>query len=74
MALQTQAENEITVPGPRERLDPQRLVDIETAAQMVAVSPATIRRRLTQKKLRRYKLGSRTLVRVAEVLGLVREA
>ena len=42
-------------------------VDIPTAAALVAVSSVTIRRRLTENKLQRYKFGSRTLIRVSQL-------
>jgi hypothetical protein len=52
----------------------ERLVGVNTGAALIDVDPKTIWRRLTQRKLRRYKCGSRTLVKVREVLALVKEA
>jgi excisionase family DNA binding protein len=48
-------------------------ITCKTAAEMLKMSEITIRRMLTQKRLRRYKVGSRTLLRLAEVLALVHE-
>jgi len=49
-------------------------VTCKEAASMVKLSEVSIRRFLTKGKLRRYKVGSRTLIRLSEVLGLIREA
>jgi excisionase family DNA binding protein len=49
-------------------------VGVSAAAQLLQVSEATIRRFLTQRKLRRYKCGARTLVKREDLLGLVKEA
>jgi excisionase family DNA binding protein len=49
-------------------------LSIREAAQILKISEISIRRYLTQKKLRRLKVGSRTLIRSSEVLGLIREA
>jgi len=57
--------------------DSERLVTISVAADFLSVSQVTIRRYLTHKKLRRFKVGGpygRTLVKMGDVLGLVREA
>lgn len=49
-------------------------VSIPTAAKYLSVSTPTVRRFLTQKRLRRFKCGSRTLLLFDEVKGLVQEA
>jgi len=49
-------------------------ITCKEAAALLKLSEISIRRFLTQKKLRRYKVGARTLLRHDEVLGLVREA
>jgi excisionase family DNA binding protein len=49
-------------------------VSVREAARLLRISEIGIRRYLTQKKLRRFKVGSRTLVLQSEVMGLVREA
>jgi len=49
-------------------------ISVREAAQLLRLSEISIRRFLTQKKLRRFKAQSRTLLRRAEVLGMVREA
>jgi hypothetical protein len=48
-------------------------VGITQAAQIIQVSEATIRRFLTQRKLKRFKIGARTIVKRSEVIGLIRE-
>jgi excisionase family DNA binding protein len=58
-------------PGP---FAPGEVTDIETAGKMICVSGKTIRNWLSRGKLRRYKAGRRTLVKISEVMGLVREA
>jgi excisionase family DNA binding protein len=50
----------------------QQFVTCKEASQLLKLSEVSIRRFLTQKKLRRYKCGSRTLLKLSEVLGLVR--
>jgi excisionase family DNA binding protein len=40
----------------------------------MTVSEETIRKMLTRKRLRRYKFGGRTLVKVAELRAQVKEA
>jgi hypothetical protein len=44
------------------------------AAQILKMSEISIRRFLTQKRLTRLKCGARTLLRLSEVLSMVREA
>jgi predicted DNA-binding transcriptional regulator AlpA len=59
-------------------VNPEQLVRIPEAARILGLSPASIRRYLTQRRLRRFKIGNGpkgpTLVRVGDVLALVREA
>jgi excisionase family DNA binding protein len=50
---------------------PQEFIDIPTAAGEVWVSDATIRRMLTQGRLKRFKFGSRTLIRRSELLNKI---
>jgi excisionase family DNA binding protein len=45
-------------------------LSIPGCAQLMGVSEASIRRFLTQKKLRRYKIGARTVVKRSDVLAL----
>jgi hypothetical protein len=60
----------------RESAD--RFVDVKQAAALLHVTEASIRRYLTLKKLKRYKVGkgfaARTLLDRQEVLSLIREA
>jgi excisionase family DNA binding protein len=51
----------------------ERLVSIPWAAEFLSVSEVTVRRHLTQKRLRRYKCGGRTLVKVGDLQALIRE-
>ena len=53
---------------------PGEVTDVETAGKMICVSGKTIRNWLSRGKLKRYKAGRRTLVKISEVMGLVREA
>jgi excisionase family DNA binding protein len=62
--LKTQPRIAESAPGTPER----EYLNIETAASLVSVSDATIRRMLTQRKLTRYKFGARTLIRRNELL------
>jgi excisionase family DNA binding protein len=57
-----------------ERNPAGEFVTCKEAATLLKLSEISIRRLLTQKKLRRFKVGSRTLMRQDEVLGLVRQA
>lgn len=57
----------------RDRDLPEYL-GLPTGAALVDVSVATLRRWLTQKRLRRFKVGGHTVVKTTELLGLVREA
>ncbi len=53
------------------------LMTVSMAADFLKVSQITLRRYLTQKKLRRFKVGGphgRTLVKRSDVLNLVKEA
>ncbi len=54
--------------------DAADLIDIGGAAEMLFVKRPTIRNWITRGKLKRYKVGGRTLVRRSELLALVREA
>jgi excisionase family DNA binding protein len=49
-------------------------ITCKQAANLLKLSEISVRRLLTKKKLRRYKVGARTLIRASEVAGLVREA
>jgi excisionase family DNA binding protein len=50
------------------------LIDVPGAAEMLFVKRPTIRNWITRGKLKRYKVGGRTLLRRSELLALVREA
>jgi excisionase family DNA binding protein len=49
-----------------------QFLSVTEAADLLRVSVVSIRRYLGQGKLKRFKVGSRTLVRQADVLALVR--
>lgn len=49
-------------------------VTVREAARLLKLSEISIRRFLSQKKIRRFKVGSRTLLLQSEVVGLIREA
>lgn len=52
----------------------QQFLSVQEAAELLRISPVSIRRYLGQKKLKRYKVGARTLLKAADVLGLVEAA
>jgi excisionase family DNA binding protein len=49
-------------------------LSVKEAADMLKISQVSIRRYLGQGKLKRFKVGARTLIRHSDVMGLVREA
>lgn len=49
-------------------------LSVSQAASILQISEVSIRRYLTLKRLRRFKVGSRTLLKREDVLSLVREA
>jgi len=51
----------------------EEFLTVRESAALLKLSEVSIRRYLTQKKLRRFKVGSRTLLMRGDVLGLVRE-
>lgn len=51
-----------------------QFVSVQEAAELLRVSQVSIRRYLGQGKLKRFKVGSRTLLRHDQVMALVREA
>lgn len=48
-------------------------ITVREAAALLKLSEISIRRFLTVKKLRRYKVGSRTLLHASEVRSLIHE-
>jgi excisionase family DNA binding protein len=48
-------------------------ISVKAAAEMLSVSQVSIRRYLGQGRLKRFKFGSRTLLRSQDVMNLVRE-
>ena len=48
-------------------------VSVAEAAELLRVSVVSIRRYLGQKKLKRFKVGARTLLQRNDVMALVRE-
>jgi len=46
---------------------------VREAARLLKLSEISVRRFLGQKRLRRFKVGSRTLLLHSEVMGLIRE-
>jgi hypothetical protein len=61
--------------NPRKDAAPfaQEFLTVREGAALLRLSEVSIRRYLTLKKLRRFKVGSRTLLMRSDVLGLVRE-
>jgi excisionase family DNA binding protein len=48
-------------------------ISVKAAAELLSVSQVSIRRYLGQGRLKRFKFGSRTLLRHDDVMNLVRE-
>jgi len=57
-----------------EQLQQGKFLSVREGAAFSKVSEITLRRWLTQKKLRRYKIGSRTLIKASDLAGLIHEA
>ena len=57
---------------PNGELDPQGFVDVPTACRISFQSKQTIWRLLQKGELRRFKLGDRTLVKIGDLLALIR--
>jgi excisionase family DNA binding protein len=53
-----------------ENNPPSEYLSVTGAAQLMGVSEASIRRFLTKKKLKRYKIGARTVVKRSDALAL----
>jgi len=51
----------------------EEFLTVRESAALLKLSEASIRRYLTIKRLRRFKVGSRTLLKRGDVLGLVHE-
>jgi excisionase family DNA binding protein len=51
-----------------------QFVSVAEAADLLRISKVSIRRYLGMGKLKKFKVGSRTLIRREDVLALVREA
>jgi excisionase family DNA binding protein len=56
-----------------EREAARQFMSVADAAKLLSVSEVRVRRLLGQKKLKRFKVGSRTLLDRADVLGFARE-
>jgi len=54
--------------------NPETIITIREAADVIAVSEPTIWRKLTSGELARLKVGRSTRVKLGDVLGLVRAA
>lgn len=58
--------------APASLNDPE-FTSVAGAAALMTVSQETIRKMLTRRRLRRYKFGNRTLIKVAELRAQVKE-
>jgi excisionase family DNA binding protein len=56
------------------RIDAEDLIDVPGAAKLVFINSKTLFNWLSEGRLRRFKIGRRTLVKKSEVLALVKEA
>ncbi len=57
----------------QEQVEPPAFMSVAAGAELISVSEGMIRRLLERKQLKRYKLGTRTLLKASELLALVRE-
>jgi excisionase family DNA binding protein len=71
-AVEQESRQSRSIPMNNPKVE-REFVSVLEAARMLCVSEVTVRRFLGQKKLRRYKVGARTLLDRAAVMGLVRE-
>jgi excisionase family DNA binding protein len=53
--------------------EPSPYVTVNEAAQILYLSEPTVRRLLTEKRLRRFKSGGRTLLLRSDVLSFIKE-
>lgn len=51
----------------------ERLLDVESAAGLLAISPWTVRKYLSTNKLRSVRIGRRVLIEPSEVRRLIEE-
>ncbi len=51
----------------------QAFISVKAAAELLSISQVSIRRYLGQGRLKRYKIGSRTVLSYDNVMTLVRE-
>lgn len=49
-------------------------ISVTAGAALIDVSKPTIWRAIREKKIRRYKIGARTVIKPEDVLNLVKEA
>jgi len=61
-------------PGDARKPGERTYMSVKEAADWLSLSDVSVRRFLTQKRLRRFKAGGRTLVLFEEVKNLVNEA
>ncbi len=66
-SVQTQQSPARSMPGPQ-------YLSVAEAADLLRISKVSIRRYLGMGKLKKFKVGARTLIRREDVLALVREA
>jgi excisionase family DNA binding protein len=61
------------IPQTQKPITEGPFLSVSQAAELLTVSKVFIRRYLSLRKLKRYKVGARTLVSRTDVLNLVRE-
>lgn len=61
-------------PTKAEVSETERMLSVREAAQLQRRLEVSVRRDMTNGKLRRFKCGGRTLLRLSDVLGQIREA
>ena len=61
------------IPQTQKSITEGPFLSVSQAAELLTVSKVSIRRYLSLGKLKRFKFGSRTLIRRDDLLSLVRE-
>jgi excisionase family DNA binding protein len=62
------------IPQTQKSITEGPFLSVSQAAELLTVSKVSIRRYLGMGKLKKFKVGARTLIRRDDVLALVREA
>lgn len=74
MSGKSRVEQEVGQIMERRAIERERLVDLKAASQLVFLRPKTLSNWLSSGKLKRYKVGGRTLISLSELLALVKQS